>query len=387
MIEHCDHARVVYNTALAQYQARRSIPGRPPRHLDRCRELTEARSTLSWLRAGSQTVQQQALRDFDRALRNWWTGTQRHPRFREKGVREGFQIVGRHALEVEKLNRKWSRVRIPKVGWVKFRRTRSLRPWKSYRVKRTMDGKWHIAFASIPDPIPAPSNGEVVGIDRGVRVTMALSTGEMWEIPRPSMRQAERRLRLERELARRQKKSKRRERTRRELARHRRHHGSTRKDFVEKATTDVARRFDIIRIEDLRIEQMTKSNRGTVDRPGRSVRQKTAWNRSIRQSGWGLIDRRLHDKAPGRVEKINPRHTSQRCSLCGHTAPENRESQAVFRCKSCAHTANADVNAAMNIAAGRAVAGRGDISKVGDALPALAGALSTKRQPQLTPSG
>jgi transposase len=154
---------------------------------------------------------------------------------------------------------------------------------------------------------------------------------------------------------------------------------------VEKSTTDIARRFDVIRIEDLRLTQMVKSAKGTVESPGRKVAQRRGLSRAISQQCLGLIGQRLHDKAPGRVEKVNPRHTSQRCSSCGHIDPKSRESQARFRCVACAHTANADVNAAKNIAAGRAVAGRGDISK-GE--PASAGAaLSTKRQPQLIPSG
>ncbi|MEI8407768.1 MULTISPECIES: transposase [unclassified Kribbella] len=67
---------------------------------------------------------------------------------------------------------------------------------------------------------------------------------------------------------------------------------------------------------------------------------------------------RLEHKAAGRVERINPAYTSQTCSVCGHCAPENRESQALFRCAACGHRANADVNAAINIAAGRAVSAR-----------------------------
>jgi putative transposase len=47
--------------------------------------------------------------------------------------------------------------------------------------------------------------------------------------------------------------------------------------------------------------------------------------------------------------EVNPRHTSQRCSCCGHTAKENRLSQALFRCQSCGYEENADINAAKNI--------------------------------------
>jgi transposase len=104
---------------------------------------------------------------------------------------------------------------------------------------------------------------------------------------------------------------------------------------------------------------MTRSAKGTTHDPGQNVRQKAGLNREILTSGWGLLVRRLDDKAPGRVQKINPAFTSQRCSGCGHVDRRSRESQAVFRCTACAFTCNADVNAARNIAAGHAVTARG----------------------------
>jgi IS605 OrfB family transposase len=132
-----------------------------------------------------------------------------------------------------------------------------------------------------------------------------------------------------------------------------------RKDWTEKASTDIARRFDVIRIEDLKVKTMTRSAKGTAQNPGRNVRAKAGLNREIRGSGWGLLVRRLEDKATGRVERINPRYTSQTCSGCGHHDPESRESQSRFRCRACGLTVNADVNAARNIAAGHAVTARG----------------------------
>ena len=133
----------------------------------------------------------------------------------------------------------------------------------------------------------------------------------------------------------------------------------TRKDWAEKISTDLAHRFDVIRVEDLRIKTMTRSARGTARNPGMNVRQKAGLNREIMRSGWGLLVRRLEDKAPGRVEKISPAFTSQRCSTCGHVAAESRKSQALFGCVACGFTLNADVNAARNIAAGHAVTARG----------------------------
>jgi transposase len=115
----------------------------------------------------------------------------------------------------------------------------------------------------------------------------------------------------------------------------------------------------VIRIEDLKNRGMTRSARGTIGQPGRNVRQKAGLNREIMASGWGYLGRRLEDKAAGRVEKVRPQFTSQRCSACGHVDPGSRESQARFRCTTCGFACHADLNAAINIAAGHAVTARG----------------------------
>ena len=230
---------------------------------------------------------------------------------------------------------------------------------KSYRVTMDRANRWHIAFAEIPEPVPAPANGEVVGIDRGVAVAAALSTGELFTIPGLSGRERTRLRRLERRLARARRRSNRRIGVRLAIARLRVRERDRRKDWAEKTSTDIARRFDLIRVEDLRIANMTRSARGTAQDPGRNVRAKAGLNREILRSGWGLLVRRLEEKAPGRVEKIRPAFTSQRCSACGRVDPESRESQAWFGCTACGFACNADVNAARNIAAGHAVTARG----------------------------
>jgi transposase len=173
--------------------------------------------------------------------------------------------------------------------------------------------------------------------------------------------EAERLVRLQRRLAKAKRGSDRRRRLKTQISKVKAREVNRRKDWVEKTSTDLARRFDVIRVEDLNIRGITKSARGTVASPGRNVRQKAGLNRSILGNGWGLLVQRLERKAHGRVEKIPAAYTSQRCSTCGHIARENRESQAVFRCAACGHMANADVNAALNIAAGHAVTARGGV--------------------------
>jgi transposase len=283
------------------------------------------------------------------------------PSWRKAGRDEGFRIVGRgRRWDVRRVSRKTGQVWVPKAGWVRFRWSRAVPPGaKSYRVTMDRAGRWHIAFAVIPAPVPAPGNAQTVGIDRGVAVSAALSTGELLHAPALTARERTRLRRLQRSLARAKRGSNRRGRVRHAIARLRARETDRRKDWAEKASTGIARRFDVIRVEDLQITNMTRSAKGTRENPGRNVRAKAGLNRGILGSGWGLLVRRLEDKAPGRVEKIRPAFTSQRCSACGHVDAKSRESQARFVCTACGFALHADVNAARNIAAGHAVTARG----------------------------
>src|SRR6266702_43557 len=257
---HCGHARYVWNLAVEQHQhwhpGRMSAPG----HLEQSRQLTEARAEHPWLAAGSQMVQQQALRDFAKAMAAFFNpqNPAGRPSWRKAGRNEGFRVVGQRGRkwDVRRLSKDVGQVRVPQAGWVRFRWSRSVPPGaKSYRVTLDRAGRWHVAFAVIPDPVLAPGNGQVVGIDRGIAGLKA--------------RQADRS-----------------------------------KDWAEKTSTDLARRFDLIRVEDLDVKGMTRSARGTAGTPGRNVRQKAGLNRGILASGWGLLVRRLGDKASDRLEKI-----------------------------------------------------------------------------------
>ncbi|MEV0287660.1 transposase [Kribbella sp. NPDC050820] len=291
LLKQCEHARYVWNLALEQWSLwtrdKRATPG----YGDQARQLTDARAAFAWLRAGSQTVQQQALRDFDRAAKSFYTGTHRRPTWRRAGVHEGFRIVGGQATRVVKLNRKWAAVNVPKVGWVRFRLSRAVPEARSYRVTCDRSSRWHIAFAAIPVPIPAPGRGEVVGVDRGVAVSAALSTGELLICPGLSQTEHARLKHLQRRLARRRRGSNRRRRVKAAIAKLYARAVDRRKDWVETTSTGLARRFDLIRVEDLRVARLTRRPKAKPDpqQPDRYLpnhrRAKAGLNRGILANG------------------------------------------------------------------------------------------------------
>src|SRR4029453_4530590 len=105
------------------------------------------------------------------------------PSWRRRGHREGVRIVAVDPHDARRVSRGWGVVLVPKLGWVRFRWSRAVPAARSYRVTRDRAGRWHVAFAAIPPAIPASGNGKVVGVDRGVAVSAALSTGELLKTP------------------------------------------------------------------------------------------------------------------------------------------------------------------------------------------------------------
>ncbi len=366
---HCDQARYVWNIFLEQFHTARwldSFATNPQHKIDLLsinkyrwsKELTEARAEFEWLREGSRQAQEAALQDLYQAFLDWWNSSTRFgiPQYRSKRTSNGFLIKD---VSILKFNNRWATINIPKYGHVKFRLTRKFKlllKSKSARIKKTKSGNWYITFATKRVESKHKVNtAQVIGIDVGIANTITLSNGEHFQLPQLLSKEKEQRLkRLERKMARQQLGSNSREQTRLAIAKLSEEEAAARKDWHEKITTELAMKYDYLFIEKLDIIKMANKEVG-----------KRNLNRNIYNSAWGYFFRRLQDKNPN-VIKVNPAYTSRTCNSCGYEDIKNRLSQSEFLCISCGHSANADVNAALNIcAAGLAVSGGGAFFDIG----------------------
>lgn len=371
--------RAVWNTGLEQRREYRRR-GAWTNYAKQCLELTEARREFDWLAAISVTVEQQILRDLDRACRERGTW---NVRWKSKAkTPPSFRFPDQRRIEVRRLNRRWGEVKLPKFGWVRFRWTRPLGGTIRNATVRRDGGRWYISFC-VEDGITevAPNGKPPVGVDRGVTVAVATSDGALHDRSFATLGETARLKRLQQRLARslrthgRNRRSKRRDTVRTENGRLHARIRARRADFAAQAAVRLVHGHGLVAVEDLHVKNMTTSAKGTLEAPGRNVRQKAGLNRAILDKGWGGFLRSIEHSARyhgATVVKVNPAYTSQRCSRCGVVDAKSRESQAVFACTTCGHRDHADVNAAKNIlAAGLAVTGRGDL---GDGR-------SVKRQP------
>jgi putative transposase len=341
--------RLVYNLALEQ----KTIWGQKHRfgYVAQAADLTKLRAEFDWVRAVYVSCQQQALRDLDRSFQNFFAGRASFPRPRRRGVNDSFRFPGREVV-VKRLNAKWSAVRLPKIGWVKFRDTRPMRGiLKNATVSSDALG-WQVAFSCEIDHEASASLSDVVGIDRGVATTLALSTGELLNMPASLERVEVQKRQAQRIVARRKRGSNRRRRAQTRVARLQARQARARRDFHHRAALDIAKRFGIAVLEDLNAKGMTASARGTAETPGRNVRQKAGLNRAILSAGWyqfaTILTYKMKER-DGRVVSVSARFTSQTCAACGVVDARSRKSQARFACISCGHSDHADINAAINI--------------------------------------
>lgn len=352
--------RAVWNTGLEQRREYRRR-GAWMNYQPQAKELAEAKPEHPWLKDVPGHCLQQTLMDLDKACRTqgtfrvrWRSGRRWPPSFR---FPEGNKMV------VEKLNRQHARIKLPKLGWVKFRASRSLdgETIRSATVVRSA-GHWFISVL-VDDGERTPAQhsapGTAVGVDRGVATAIATSAGELIDRVFATAGERRRVLALQRRLSRCAKRSANRDKARAELAALRARERRRRLDFCAQTAHQLATVNAVVVVEDLKTRNMTRSAKGTLQAPGRNVAAKSGLNRAILGKGWHQFALALSSAARytgTTVVAVPAAYTSQRCSQCGHVDPKSRESQAVFRCTHCSHHEHADINAANNIlAAGLAV--------------------------------
>ena len=331
------------------------------------REFTALRASAGheWLRELPYSEVRYALKRYADAMREAVRGQRGFPKRKHAEDRnDSFTIPAAPQLRD-------GRLRVPRAGWLPIRR-RGGDPHahgvaKQVVVQRRPCGRWYAhVFWEVPD-VELPDTGQAIGVDMNVR---QVTGSDERKRKAPELAQLEARAkRYQRRMERRRRvplldadgeprrkknggiiytNSKRRELLRVRLAKTRAKIANVRRNWHHQISAELGGKFSTVIIEDLQTRRMTKSARGTRERPGRNARAKRGLNHAILSTGWAALARLLDYKAR-RVVRVNPRHTSRPCSCCGHVAAENRVSQATFQCVACGHEANADVNAARNI--------------------------------------
>ncbi len=303
--------RALWNVALEQRNYLWKQRRHTMRAIEQCKRLTAGRAELTWLAELPAQAAQQVLRRLDRAYDNYWNPEHPagFPQLKKRANRVAVPLPGQ-SVEVRKLNRHWGEVKLPKLGWVRFRLSRPLGGnIRNATVSRDGLG-WHVSFGVATGWTAAPPNGKPgCGIDFGVAASAYVSTEAAPRVKPDGLTKAEKnRLRaLEQRKARQityAKKhadgrySNRLRATIAAIGKLRTREANRRQDFTHKLTTDLAKNHGFVGIEDLRVVSMTASAKGSAGQPGKNVAQKSGLNRAILDNCAGERRRQLAYKCP-----------------------------------------------------------------------------------------
>ena len=357
--------RYLWNQALGDLETQYKETGESKfSYFDLCKWYTNKKQEvdLNWLKEYPAVFSRTGLKDLSIGYKSFLQGKRGFPKYKSKhGSKKSFAV--------EIVTSQFS-----KEGYFQFKRglygkllkfellNRYSNPTpKLGRIYEGRKGKWYLSIQYEVDAIKKQVTKEPVGIDRNVRQCYD-SNGIKYPL-RDLESLANRIILLNKWKAKKVKGSSRYNKLSFTIASHYKKISNIRDNELRHIAKEITSHSDLVILEDLKTKNLTKSARGTIENPGKNVKQKSGLNRVIQDSGWYKLEKFIGERAV--VHKVDPKYTSKKCSECGHVSKDNRKTQSKFKCMSCNLEMNADWNAALNILAsgiGTIKTGRGEYS-------------------------
>ena len=289
--------RFVWNNGLAAIKSALDADKKRPGYKHLCTDLLTTKLKYPFL-SGDAVAQslQQTLKDLDRAVKDAFDKKQplkAFAVFKKKGKSaESFRIP--QGFQVDHGN---SRIRLPKLGWLRYRDSRELTGIPKNVTVSLRDGRWYISIQTEQEVVePVHQSTKQIGGDRGINSFLAMSDGTLIQ-PLNAFKLASRKLaRMQRQLSRKVKFSENWKKCKARIAKLHSRIAAMRKDFLHKLSTTIAKNHGLVVLEDLKIGNMTASASGSIAAPGKRVKQKSGLNRAILDQGWGEFARQLEYK-------------------------------------------------------------------------------------------
>jgi putative transposase len=302
-------------------------------------QLPKLKNQHEWLKEIPSQALQQRCMDLDSAIQRVWKQGNGFPKFKSRHV-EHHNTLRIPQSNGHHINPRKKQIKIPKMGWVNWKRHRPLEgKLKSITIKRENDRWWCVCLCELPDSSVRENaiDDEAVGIDLGLKEFAITSDGEAFDTPKIYRKKQKKLSRQQRVLSRRKKGSANREKARKKLNRTHYKIKNQRKDFTHKISSQITKDYVFVAVEDLNIKGMAKN-------------RKLA--KSIADQGWATFVNQLEYKSKlngGCTVKIDRwAPSSKTCSSCGNK--QNMPLQIrEYQCDSCGFVIDRDINAAINI--------------------------------------
>ncbi|MBP8201467.1 MAG: transposase [Nitrospira sp.] len=343
--------RFVFNKALALQKENHAAGGKFIGYVAMAKQLTTWRSNAetAWLQAAPVHPLQHALKDLEKAYKNFFLKRADFPRFKKKGQSDSFRYPDPKQIKLDQAN---SRIFLPKLGWLRYRNSRKAQGELRNVTVSLSGGKWFVSIQTRRDVETPVPHGGAIGIDMGIARFATLSDGTFYA-PLHSFKRHEAALRrVQRAMSRKTKFSNNWKKAKARVQKIHSRIGNARRDYLHKTTTTISQNHAMVCIEDLQVRNMSRSAAGSTEKPGKNVRAKSGLNKAILDQGWAEFRRQLDYKLAwngGHLVAVPPQNTSRTCPACGHVSAANRQTQARFECVECGFEDNADVVGAINV--------------------------------------
>lgn len=338
----------------------------PDSELSKQLPVLKKNSETAWLSEVSSIILQQSLADLSKAYKNFFGGIKAKkrvgkPRFKKRDGRQSFRIVGSSSLRVQKINKRWGAVQLPKIGDLKFRLSRDLPSTpSSATVTREPDGTYFVSFVVDAPTKVAPKTTREAGIDLGLNhfavIVYSDGTREKIKNPRHAREAGAKLAKAQKDLSRKKKGSNNHNKARLRVAKHHSAVARRRLNFLNELSTVLTDKNHVIITERLSVKGLARA--GAKGARGRGMR------RSVHDAGWGMFLSLLSQKAmeKGREHvKTDMFYPSTRmCCLCSAISEKKELSVRSWSCECSPDVVlDRDFNAAVNelIAGGHSVYG------------------------------
>lgn len=344
--------RFVYNKALALQKENHQAGNKYIAYVAMAKQLTAWRHSAEtpWLKDAPCHPLQHALKDLERAYKNFFAKRAGFPRFKRKGQGDSFRFPDPLQIRLDQGN---GRIFLPKLGWMRYRKSRDVLGEVRNATLSLSGGKWFVSIQTRREVAqPVHPSRSIIGVDVGIARFATLSDGRHIDPINPFRRHERRLARCQRALSRKLKFSCNWKKAKVRVQKVHTRIANIRRDFLHKSTTTLSKNHAIVCVEDLQVRAMSTSAGESGEAPGRNIKAKSGLNKSILDQGWFEFRRQLEYKQAwlgGRVLAVPARNTSRTCPACGHVSQENRRTQARFVCVECGYENNADLVGALNI--------------------------------------